>query len=273
MTSHNNKPPVVMVIGGMDPSGGAGLCADIQTLSAMGCHATPVVTALTVQDTRAVKNFQLVDVALIRAQMQVVLDDMSPTVVKTGMLGSREIISAVSAVLKQRPDIQLVVDPVMSSNNNDSLSEHLLTPSINELLIPIATLISPNIPEAAMLAGKEFDAAVDTDECAALLYNPDSNCDCLITGTHADSRPVVNRSYQQGRKLREWAWQRLEFEYHGSGCTLASAVAAGLAHGLEMERAVDHAQHFVMKSLRSGFRPGQGQHIPDRLVSDPAFTR
>ena len=91
MTSHNNKPPVVMVIGGMDPSGGAGLCADIQTLSAMGCHATPVVTALTVQDTRAVKNFQLVDVALIRAQMQVVLDDMSPTVVKTGMLGSREI--------------------------------------------------------------------------------------------------------------------------------------------------------------------------------------
>jgi hydroxymethylpyrimidine/phosphomethylpyrimidine kinase len=261
------KPPVVMVIGGMDPSGGAGLCADIQTLSSMGCHAAPVVTALTVQDTQVVKSFELVDVELIRAQMQTVFDDISPSVIKTGMLGSRDIISVVSEVLRKQPGIQLIVDPVMSSNMNDNLSEHSLSETIKELLMPIAALISPNIPEAAALAGKDLLNTVDTDECAALLYDKDSSCDCLITGTHAESRQVINRYYQQGRKKKEWSWKRLQFEYHGSGCTLASAIAAGVAHGLKMEQAVDQAQRYVIKCLESGFKPGQGQHVPDRLCT------
>ncbi len=262
------KPPVVMVIGGMDPSGGAGLCADIQTLSSLGCHAAPVVTALAVQDTSVVKTFELVDVELIRAQMETVFDDISPSVIKTGMLGSRDVISVVADVLKKQPEIQLIVDPVMSSNNDDSLSEHSLSSTIKELLIPIATLISPNIPEAAVLAGKDPLNTVDADDCAALLYDRDSHCDCLITGTHAESRQVINRYYQQGRKKKEWCWERLQFEYHGSGCTLASAIAAGVAHGLKMEQAVDQAQHYVMKCLVSGFKPGQGQHVPYRLCSN-----
>ena len=267
MTDHcgSPKPPVVMVIGGMDPSGGAGLCADIQTLSSMGCHAAPVVTALTVQDTRMVKSFELVDVELIRAQMQTVFDDISPSVIKTGMLGSRDIISVVADVIKKQPEIKLIVDPVMSSNNNESLSEHSLSSTIKELLIPHTTLISPNIPEAAILAGKDPFTTVDADECAALLYDRGSHCDCLITGTHADSQQVVNRYYQQGKKKKEWYWERLQFEYHGSGCTLASAITAGVAHGLKMELAVEQAQAYVMKCLVSGFKPGQGQHVPDRL--------
>ena len=270
MINHDGspRPPVVMVIGGMDPSGGAGLCADIQTLTSLGCHAAPVVTALTVQDTSVVKSFELVDVELIRAQMQAVLDDLSPSVIKTGMLGSRDVISVVADVLKKQPEIQLIVDPVMSSNNDDSLSEHSLSSAIKELLIPLATLISPNIPEAAALAGKDPYNPVDTDDCAALLYDSDSRCDCLITGTHAESRQVINRYYQQGGKKKEWCWERLQFEYHGSGCTLTSAIAAGVAHGLKMEQAVDQAQEYVMNCLVSGFKPGQGQHVPYRLCPD-----
>lgn len=273
MDKQKDNPPVVMVIGGMDPSGGAGLCADIQTLTAMGCHAAPVVTALTVQDTAAVTSFQLVDVGLIQAQMKAVLDDMTISAVKTGMLGSREIISVVVSILSRHTDIPLVVDPVISSNNNQSLSEDSLAKSINELLLPIATLITPNIPEAAILAGKKITENVDADEYAALIYSPGDQCEYMITGTHSETTEVVNRYYRQGRLVREWAWHRLQFEYHGSGCTLASAITAGIAHGLEMEQALEQAQQLVIKSLLSGFRPGHGQYIPNRLCALPELNK
>ena len=272
MSKIKTQPPVVMAIGGMDPSGGAGLCADIQTLSAMGCHTAPVVTAITVQDTTGVKDFKLVDSNQVRSQMQAVLNDMPVSVVKTGMLGNRDIVTVVFELLSQRSDIKLVIDPVLSSNNDEILSEHSLINSIIEQLFPIASLICPNILEAAILAGKK-NLDNDADECAHALNTPDSKCDCLITGTHAYSSQVINRYYRKGSKVRDWAWQRLQFEYHGSGCTLASAIAAGLAHGMEMEQAMDQAQQFVFKSLLSGFKPGHGQHIPYRLSADPVFSR
>ncbi len=265
MNVSKEHPPVVMVIGGLDPSGGAGLCADIQTLSAMGCHAAPVITAITEQDTIAVRSFQPVEASLVEAQMRAVMKDLSPAVVKTGMLANSEIISAVSSLLKEFPDIRLIVDPVISSNNDEPLSEGLLIESFVDVLFPITTIITPNIPEAQLLADRGLSASetIDTsvDDCAARL----SETDCLITGTHADSSTVINRYYQRGIKVREWSWPRLEYEYHGSGCTLASAIAAATAQGLEMEEALELAQQFVIKSLQSGFKPGHGQHIPDRL--------
>lgn len=260
MSTSKATPPVVMVIGGMDPSGGAGLCADIQTLSAMGCHAAPVVTAITVQDTIGVRSFRPVESSLIEAQMRAVLDDLSLSAVKTGMLANREIISVVSSLLGEYPKIKVIVDPVMSSNNGDRLSKDSLIEPLKELLFPTATILTPNLPEARLLAGKDVAA----DDCATLL----SDSNCMITGTHAASTYVINRYYQRGKKVREWSWPRLEFEYHGSGCTLASAIAAGIAHGLEMELALDQAQQFVINSLRAGFRPGHGQHIPDRTCCD-----
>ncbi|MDB4521790.1 hydroxymethylpyrimidine/phosphomethylpyrimidine kinase [Gammaproteobacteria bacterium] len=272
MSKRKSQPPVVMAIGGMDPSGGAGLCADIQTLSAMGCHTAPVVTAITVQDTTGVKNFQLVESNQVRSQMEAVLNDMTVSVVKTGMLGNRGIVSVVFDVLSQWPGIQLVIDPVLSSNSDERLSEHSLIGSIIQQLMPIASLICPNVPEAAILAGKKY-LDNDVDECAQALNTPDNECDCLITGTHANSNQVINRYYRKGSKVRDWAWQRLQFEYHGSGCTLASAIAAGLAHGMEMEQAMDQAQQFVFNSLLAGFKPGHGQHIPYRISADPVISR
>jgi len=264
MRTGKAMPAVVMVIGGMDPSGGAGLCADIQTLSAMGCHAAPVVTAITVQNTVELRSFQSVEASLIEAQMRTVLDDLSPSVVKTGMLVNREIISVVSSVLGKHPEIKVIVDPVINSNNDERLSEGSLIVPLKKLLFPVASIITPNILEARLLAGKEAAA----DDCAALL----SECNCMITGTHAESTKVINAYYQRGRKLREWIWPRLKFEYHGSGCTLASAIAAGVAHGLDMEQALEQAQQFVINSLWAGFRPGHGQHIPGRLCHDDVFT-
>ena len=250
-------PLTVVVVGGMDPSGGAGLCADIQTLSALGCHAAPVVTAVTVQDTATVKNYQVLGADLIRQQLQVVLDDLSPAVIKTGMLANAEVITVIAELLREYPAIKLVVDPVMRSNYNNSLSEDSLVSAMKALLLPIATLITPNLPEAEILSGIQKDA----DQCATQL----ADVDCFITGTHADSGPVINRYYQRGRKQCEWKWERLPFDYHGSGCTLASAIAAGIAQGMVMEQALQQAQQFVMESLHTGFKPGHGQYLPNRL--------
>jgi hydroxymethylpyrimidine/phosphomethylpyrimidine kinase len=257
-------PPVVLVIGGMDPSGGAGLCADIQTLSALGCHAAPVVTATTVQDTCAVTSFQPVETSLVEAQMRAVLEDLSPSVVKTGMLANSEIITAVSSILRNYPEIKLIVDPVMSSNNDEQLSEGALIEPLKSLLFPLATILTPNLPEARLLAGEN----VSVDDCAARL----SDSNCMITGTHDESTDVINRYYLRGEKRREWTWPRLEYDYHGSGCTLASAIAAGIAHGLQMEQALEQAQEFVINSLQAGFKPGHGQHIPGRLCRDTTVT-
>lgn len=263
MSTKTSTPPVVMVIGGMDPSGGAGLCADIQTLSMLGCHAAPVVTAVTVQDTSSVTGYELVEPEVIRAQVQTVLDDIYPVVIKTGMLVNKEVILVLVEALSNYPEISLIVDPVMSSNMNDALSEHSLIKSIKDDLLPLASLLTPNIPEAIALAG--MDTMDSADTCADVIWKANRNCDCLITGTHAESEQVTNRYYRQGKKSREWRWQRLPHEYHGSGCTLASACAAGLAHGLSMEQAIDQAQQHVMESLSAAFKPGKGQYLPYRL--------
>ncbi len=120
------------------------------------------------------------------------------------------------------------------------------------------------------MAGMDASDIDDADTCARLIYEKNSSCDCLITGTHAESRQVINRYFRQGKKLKEWAWERLKYEYHGSGCTLASAIAAGVAQGISIEQAVEQAQNYVMKSLINGFKPGKGQHVPYRLCTKQA---
>jgi hydroxymethylpyrimidine/phosphomethylpyrimidine kinase len=252
----SNQPPVVMIIAGNDPTGGAGLCADIQTLAEYGCHALPVISALTVQDTMSVKRFQGVDSVLFQEQMLAVFEDVKPRAVKTGMLANAGIVEVIVNTLENHRDVPIIVDPVIRSNMDDSLSERSLISSIREHLMPLATLITPNIPEVSMLAGKD----AEIDECVRTL----GKIDCLVTGTHDDNEKVINRFYRNGNFQRQWQWPRLQHEYHGSGCTLASAIAAGIALGDDLETSIDHAQDYVMQSLRAAFKPGSGQHIPNR---------
>jgi len=256
-TSH---PPVVLVFGGNDATGGAGLQADILTLASLGCHAAPVITAITVQDTIGVKQFISTESGLVIAQARAVLEDMPVAAFKTGMLGSIANLTAIAGIVEDYPEIPLIVDPVMASGQGDALAEESIEDALRALLLPQATLITPNSLEARRLAPD----ADTLDACAQQLLS--DGCQfVLITGTHENTPQVINRLYGNRRLLDTFAWDRLPDSYHGSGCTLASACAATFAHGFDPVDAVAEAQDFTWNAIKHGLRFGMGQYIPDRL--------
>ena len=262
----SQSPPVVLSFAATDPSGGAGLQADILTLSSMGCHALSVVTAITVQDTIGVHGVLPIDAEWVADQARSVLEDMPVTVFKIGLLGSVETIAAIAEVVSDYPEVPLVLDPVMTSGRGDELASEDVVAAMRELLVPQTTLITPNSLEARRLAIDEVD---DTDEpsleeCARRILT--LGCEyVLITGTHENTPQVVNTLYSQEGVVRSDSWERLPGTYHGSGCTLAAAIAATIANGLSVSEAVRDAQEYTWQALNLAYRPGMGQHIPDRL--------
>jgi hydroxymethylpyrimidine/phosphomethylpyrimidine kinase len=262
----SQSPPIVLTFAAADPSGGAGLQADILTLSSMGCHALSVVTAVTVQDTVGVEDVLPLDAEWVADQARCVLEDMPVTVFKIGLLGSVEIIAAIAEVVSDYPEVPLVLDPVLSSGRGDELATDEMVAAMRELLIPQTTLITPNSLEARRLAVEDGDDSDDIslEECARRILT--LGCEyVLITGTHENTAQVVNVLYSQEGVVRSDSWERLPGAYHGSGCTLASAIAATVANGLAISEAVRDAQEYTWQTLSSGYRPGMGQHIPDRL--------
>lgn len=264
----NPTPPVVLTFAGTDPTSGAGLQADILTLSSIGCHPASVVTAITVQDTLGVDNVMVFEPEWVEEQARAVLEDMEVVVFKLGMLGSVENVAVIAEILSDYPDVLLVMDTVLASGRGDELASEELQEAMCDLLLPQATLITPNSMEARRLAfmnGSEDDEENATLEETAqrlLAYGCEH---VLITGTHERSVDVTNTLYGPDGSVRSWHWDRLPGSYHGSGCTLTSAIAACLAHGLSIEEAVTEAQEYTWSSLKAAFRPGMGQHIPDRL--------
>jgi hydroxymethylpyrimidine/phosphomethylpyrimidine kinase len=262
----SQSPPIVLTFAAADPSGGAGLQADILTLSSMGCHALSVVTAVTVQDTVGVEDVLPLDAEWVADQARCVLEDMPVTVFKIGLLGSVEIIAAIAEVVSDYPEVPLVLDPVLSSGRGDELATDEMVAALRELLIPQTTLITPNSLEARRLAIEDGDDSDDVplEECARRILT--LGCEyVLITGTHENTAQVVNVLYSEQGVVRSDSWERLAGAYHGSGCTLASAIAATVANGLPISEAVRDAQEYTWQTLSSGYRPGMGQHIPDRL--------
>src|SRR5690349_11948151 len=245
-------PPIVLTFAASDPTGGAGLQADLLTLAALGCHPLSVVTALTVQDTRGVESIDAVDAALVERQAAALLAEMKVAAFKLGVLGSEANARAVAAIVARHPRVPLVVDPVLASGRGDPLASDALIAALLETIMPRATLATPNSVEARRLGGER-----------ALL---DRGCRyVLVTGTHEQTSDVVNTLYDASGKLREDRWPRLPGSYHGSGCTLASAVAAALANGRQMPEAVRDAQEFTWQALAAGFASGKGQLTPDRF--------
>ena len=257
-------PPVVLTFAASDPSGGAGMQADLLTLASMGCHPLSVVTALTVQDTLGVEGVLAIDSDWVADQARALLEDMPVDAFKIGVLGSVENIAAIAEILSDYPDVPLVLDPVLASGRGDELATDEMTHALRELLLPQTTILTPNSMEARRLA--EVD---DTDEpslhaCAARLV--EAGCEyVLVTGTHEATPQVVNTLYAKSGIVRSDTWPRLPNKYHGSGCTLASAIAAMLANGLELPEAVREAQDYTWHALERAYRPGMGQHLPDRL--------
>ncbi|MEP7370807.1 MAG: bifunctional hydroxymethylpyrimidine kinase/phosphomethylpyrimidine kinase [Nitrosospira sp.] len=263
----SQPPPIVLSFAASDASGGAGVQADILTLASMGCHPLCVITAITVQDTAGVDDVMALDPEWVVDQARAVLEDMPVHVFKIGMLGSVEIITAIAEVISDYPNIPLVLDPVLASGRGDELASEDMVIAMRELLLPQTTIITPNSLEARRLAqddDEDDDDIQNLSQCAGHLLQ--MGCEyVLITGTHENTVQVVNNLYGNDGVIRSDSWHRLPGSYHGSGCTLASAIAAALANGLPITEGVYEAQEYTWQSLKAGFRPGMGQYLPDRL--------
>ena len=257
-------PTIVLSFAGTDPTGGAGIQADLLTLSSMGCHALTVVTAITVQDTAGLEDVLPIDADWVSDQARVLLEDMPVAAFKIGMVGSVENCAAIAEVVSDYPDVPLILDPVLASGRGDEMATEDMIDAMRELLIPQTTIITPNSLEARRLADDGSDEDRSLEDCARRIL--EMGCEyVLITGTHENTPQVVNTLYGKQGVIRSDSWQRLPGSYHGSGCTLASAIAASLANGLDIPEAVREAQEYTWQTLNAGFRPGMGQHIPDRF--------
>ncbi len=252
--------PVVLTFSGHDPCGGAGIQADIESIASMGCHCAPVITALTVQNTEGVIDYQPTAPELIVEQARAVLEDMPVSAIKIGMVGSADNVSCIHTLLTDYPEIPVVLDPVLAGGEGGTLSTTSVVDAITSLLIPLTTLLTPNSEEARALAPN----ADNLGACAQELLDMGSQF-VLITGTHERTPAVENRLYSQHRLIETFTWERLPGSYHGSGCTLAAASAGLLAHGLEPFSAIHEAQEYAWETLQHSYRLGMGQALPNRL--------
>ena len=275
----SNPPAIVLAFAASDPTGGAGIQADLLTLSSMGCYALSVITAITVQDTAGVEDVMAIDSDWVADQARALLEDMPVAAFKIGMMGSVENIAAIAEIVSDYPDVPLILDPVLASGRGDDLANEDMIAAMTELLLPQTTILTPNSHEARRMAraqsargdesGEETDDEAEEDdpdlaECASRLLR--LGCEyVLITGTHENTSKVINTLYGDSGVIRADEWERLPGSYHGSGCTLASAIAATLANGLDVPDAVREAQEYTWQTLAAGFRPGMGQSIPDRF--------
>jgi hydroxymethylpyrimidine/phosphomethylpyrimidine kinase len=263
-TMPTSLPPIVLSFAATDPTGGAGIQADLLTLSSMGCHALTVVTAITVQDTAGVEDVLPIDADWVSDQARVLLEDMPVAAFKIGLVGSVENCAAIAEVVSDYPDVPLILDPVLASGRGDEMATEELIEAMREMLIPQTTIITPNSLEARRLADDGGDEERSLEDCAKRIL--EMGCEyVLITGTHENTPQVINTLYGPQGVIRSDSWQRLPGSFHGSGCTLASAIAATLANGLDIPEAVREAQEYTWQALNAGFRPGMGQHIPDRF--------
>jgi hydroxymethylpyrimidine/phosphomethylpyrimidine kinase len=245
-------PPLVLTFAASDPTGGAGLQADLLTLAALGCHPLSVLTALTVQDTAGVERIETIAAELVTRQAECLLAESSVAAFKVGVVGSAQNARAVAAVAANHAKVPLVLDPVLASGRGDALASDDALAALLDSLVPRATVVTPNLPEAKRLGGIEKLLARG---CRYV----------LVTGTHDETVEVVNRLYDASGLVREDRWPRLAGSYHGSGCTLASAIAAFLAQGREVPDAVREAQAFTWRALDSALRTGKGQRLPNRF--------
>ncbi len=240
----------VLVFSGLDPSGGAGMAADLAAIGAQGVHALPVITALTVQDHNRVHAIEPVEASMIARQAQALERTVAIHAIKIGIPGSRANAEAIAACItrlrRSQPNLPVVLDPVLASGHGDALASGDARAALGPLLA-LATVITPNLGEAQLL---------DTWRCAHV----------LVTGGHGVGALVVNRWQAEGHE-QVWEWPRLPGDFHGTGCTLAAAIAARLALGETLEAAMGTAQAYVHRTLAEAFSIGAGQRIPQRFQS------
>jgi hydroxymethylpyrimidine kinase/phosphomethylpyrimidine kinase len=259
----HGRPPVCLTIAGLDPSGGAGTIADVKTFAAHGCFAAAAITSITFQNTRGVFGAVHQTAATVRSQVEPVFDDYDIAAVKTGMLPTREVIAEVAAMLESRPHVRLVVDPVIRSTSGFDLIDDHAVAGLNEKLIPLAELVTPNLAEAERLANITINS-IDDIVTAARIIQQCGVTNLLIKGGHSieiGDRGATDRLFL-GAEMIEIKGEYIDTTAtHGTGCTLAAAITANLAKGLPLVEAVSSAKEFVARAIRTA--PGLGKgHSP-----------
>lgn len=247
-------PPNTLTIAGSDSGGGAGIQADLKTFHARGTHGLTAITAVTSQNTRGVTAVHTLPLAHIRSQIDAVFDDFPIAAVKTGMLGSAAVVRLVAKEMARRKPAWLVVDPVMIATSGARLLDEDALGAVVGSLIPLADVLTPNLPEAEMLLGRPLGRDMDSAGADLLALGTQG---VLLKGGHARGSDVVDR-YYDAAGMFEVRHPRLPFEGHGSGCTLASAIAASLARGKSPRAAVREAILWINKAFQRSWRPGGG---------------
>ena len=259
MPTHENSKPLVLIVAGHDPSGAAGVQADIETMLACGVRCASLLTATTTQDTNRFVGLHPQRPEDFAAQADLLLADMRFSACKIGLLGSSAIADCVKSLIPRLGEIPVVLDPILRVGTGIAVADAALFAAIRDRLLPMCTVITPNLVEARLLSGCEANAEAAQKLLALGVKN------VLATGADEDTPTVINTLYQNKGTPSEYEFRRLAGVYHGSGCTLSASLAAYLAHGFDMEQAARRAQEFTWLALAAGGRIGRGQLHPDRL--------
>ncbi len=248
--------PKAMTIAGSDSGGGAGIQADLKTFAALGVYGTSVLTAITAQNTVRVTAVHEIPTDVITAQIEAVITDIGASAVKTGMLSSSSIVETVALELQRHQVSNLVVDPVMVAKSGDSLLREEAVESLRRRLVPLAAVVTPNIPEAEVLTGMSITTSDEVRRAAELIVGMGA-ASVVVKGGHLEG-PATDLFYD-GSHFQEFTAQRIDtVNTHGTGCTFASALAAGLARGMSTLDAVAQAKEFVTEAIRRSFSVGSG---------------
>jgi len=250
-------PPSVLAIAGSDSSAGAGIQADLKTCAALGVYGTCAITAITAQNTLAVNAIHELPAEVVAAQIDAVVTDIRPDAVKTGMLASVEIIEVVAAKVKEHRLERLVVDPVMVAKSGDRLLREDAADALRRLLLPLAEIVTPNIPEAEVLVGRRLQSDAGIREAAREIQAMGAR-NVVIKGGHREGDTAVDLLFD-GAGFHEFAAPRVETtSTHGTGCTFASAIACFLARQQTLPQAVEHAKEYLTGALRAAYPIGRG---------------
>jgi hydroxymethylpyrimidine/phosphomethylpyrimidine kinase len=255
-----NSRPAILCFAGLDPSGGAGLQADIEAIASCGGHALPIATCLTVQNSSKAFASQAVDINLVQQQAEALLEDTPIAGCKIGVLPTSNMVQTIVNILSQTPDIPIVLDPVIHATHGIRFCDEPTVNTIKEYLLPYIQVITPNQVELQQLAsiqGSELENAQDL--CAR------GTDFVFVTGADQAGTVVKNTLYNHQGVIHQSHWEKLPHSFHGSGCTLSSALSCFLALGFDTVDAIDRAQQYTWRSLQHADAIGTGQFIPKRV--------
>jgi len=252
------KAKTVLIFSGLDPSGGAGVSADIETISHFGISPLPIVTTLTAQNTQEVKLVETTNTDLIEMQFKLLAQDIPFNTVKIGLLGSFEQIKTITKLLQVKPNLNIVIDPVICSGNEEQLLNQNSIYFLKDKLLPMAKILTPNLNELNYLApGLDEQSAISSLDCPWV----------LVTTTDTSDVNIEHRLYNNSKLVKYFRFKKLPGKYHGSGCTLSSAIAALLASDVSVEDACSRALDYTYQTLLGAKELGKMQYHPNRNLS------